>query len=67
MFRCWGTLVASVIVHPKTIQSVGAEAFDEFLAQLKYGCVTVNVSSTVPFALPMLPWGAYPGGNEVWV
>lgn len=59
--KCWGSLVASVIAHPKSIDSVGKDAFDEFIAWLHYGCVTVNVPSMVPFVLPVLPWGAYPG------
>ena len=40
---------------------MGAAPFDEFIAGLRYGCVAINVPSLVPFCLPALVWGAYPG------
>ena len=59
--KCWGSLVATVITHPASVEAVGADVFDGFIAQLRYGCVTINVPSTIPFVFPVLPWGAYPG------
>jgi len=59
--KCWGSLVATVIAHPASVKAVGDDVFEGFIAQLRYGCVTINVPSMIPFVFPALPWGAYPG------
>ena len=56
----WGTLGATIIVHPKTIKEMGP-AFEDAIAELRYGTVGVNIWSGVGFLLAQLPWGAYPG------
>ena len=52
----WGTLGANVIIHPKTIRALGA-AFDQAVADLRYGCVAINAWTGVGFLLSATTWG----------
>lgn len=38
-------------------------AFDNMIAGLRYGCITVNVPCTMGFSVTALPWGAFPGNT----
>ncbi|GAC1332152.1 MAG: aldehyde dehydrogenase family protein [Candidatus Dormibacteria bacterium] len=58
--RLWGTLGATVVVHPKTLKELGP-AFEDAIAELRYGTIGVNIWSGVGFLLAQLPWGAFPG------
>lgn len=60
----WGTLNATVIVHPRTQRepAVGA-AVERALADLRYGTVSLNAWAALGFALGVLPWGAFPGNS----
>ena len=55
-----GTLGAAILIHPRTITALGS-AFDDALAALRYGSVTINTWPGVAFLLPTASWGAYPG------
>jgi acyl-CoA reductase-like NAD-dependent aldehyde dehydrogenase len=57
-----GTLGASLIVAPADRRAMGS-AFDEALAELRYGTIGVNVWSAVGFLMPRLTWGAFPGNS----
>ncbi|HEX5757721.1 MAG TPA: aldehyde dehydrogenase family protein [Thermoanaerobaculia bacterium] len=60
--RLWGTLNATVIVHPRTLADPAmAAAFDRAVAGLRYGTVSLNHWAAVGYALVAPPWGAYPG------
>ncbi len=60
--RLWGTLNATIVVHPRTLRDRGAaEALDRAIARLRYGTVAVNVWPAFGFAMGTTPWGAYPG------
>jgi hypothetical protein len=60
--RLWGTLNATLIVHPATLAEPGlADALDRAVAGLRYGTVAINHWAAVGFALVAPPWGAYPG------
>ncbi len=60
--RLWGTLNATVIVHPATLREPGmADALDRAVAGLRYGTVSLNHWAAVGYALVAPPWGAYPG------
>ncbi|MBP7147554.1 MAG: aldehyde dehydrogenase family protein [Acidobacteria bacterium] len=62
--RLWGTLCATVIVHPSTrAGGAGAQAFRAMLAGLRYGTVAVNCWSALSFVLMSTPWGGYPGAT----
>lgn len=60
--RLWGTLSATLVVHPKTLRDPrSAEAVERAIARLRYGTVGVNVFPGMGFAFCTPPWGAYPG------
>lgn len=56
----WGTLSASVIIHPGTQRRMGAE-FEDCIAAMRYGTVGVNVWTALGYVLGSTTWGAYPG------
>jgi len=60
--RLWGTLNATLIVHPASLRDPGtAAALERAIANLRYGTVALNHWSALGFALGVTPWGAYPG------
>ncbi len=58
--RLHGTLGASVLIHPATVKELGV-AFENAIADLRYGCIGVNVWSGMGFLLARASWGAFPG------
>jgi acyl-CoA reductase-like NAD-dependent aldehyde dehydrogenase len=56
----WGTLGANLLIHPRTIDELGA-AFEDAIAALRYGCVAINAWTGVGFLLGQTTWGAFPG------
>lgn len=62
--RVWGTLSASLVIHPATAADPAAgAAVERAVAELRYGCVTLNVWPGYAFAFGTTPWGAYPGAR----
>ncbi len=58
--RLFGTLGANLIVAPRDRRAMGA-AFDELLADLRYGTIAVNAWTAVGFLFAHAPWGGFPG------
>jgi len=58
--QCWGTLSINILVHPKTEKSL-AGAFDEAVADLRYGGIAINCWSGLNYGLVNATWGAFPG------
>lgn len=60
----WGTLVASIIVHPETMQNpqVAAE-IEQAIADLRYGTVCVNTWGGFAYFVGVTTWGGYPGSS----
>jgi acyl-CoA reductase-like NAD-dependent aldehyde dehydrogenase len=59
--RLWGTLNATVIVHPATLSDPTLRrSVDGAIGALRYGAVGVNAFPGLIFALGAPPWGAYP-------
>ncbi len=58
----WGTLSATVIAHPSSLQdaSVGP-AIEQAIADLRYGSIGLNLWHAMSFAFATTVWGAYPG------
>lgn len=56
--RCWGTLAASVFVHP-SVERSHARDLDAFLGCLRYGSIAVNCPALGAFAVASLGWGAF--------
>ncbi len=60
--RLWGTLNATLIVHPASLRDPGtAAALERAIANLRYGTVALNHWSALGFGLGVTPWGAFPG------
>ena len=58
----WGTLGASIIVHPASMKDPAiAAAVEQAVADLRYGTVGVNVWTGLGFAFMTTTWGAFPG------
>ncbi len=59
----WGSLVATIVVHPKTLaEPEVAEAVERAIVKLRYGTVGVNVWPALGFALGT-PWGGHPSST----
>ena len=60
--RVWGTLNATVIVHPDTLRDPSSKAaLEQALEDLRYGAIGVNLWPASIFALGSAPWGGAPG------
>ena len=58
----WGTLNASIIVHPKSLKDpVVADALERAVADLRFGSVAVNHWAALAYGLVTPTWGAFPG------
>jgi acyl-CoA reductase-like NAD-dependent aldehyde dehydrogenase len=58
----YGTLSCTVLVDPKTARRCSA-ALETAITNLRYGSIGVNIWSGVLFAMPEIPWGAFPGNT----
>lgn len=58
--RLFGTLAATLLVHPATQQELGEE-LEVALEQLEYGTVGVNEWPGMASFVPQCPWGGAPG------
>src|SRR6516162_8109575 len=62
--RLWGTLSATLIVHPKSTKDRHiSDAVERAIARLRYGTVCVNAFPGMSFAFGSPPWGSYPGST----
>ena len=58
----WGTLNATIVVHPRSLAEPGVRAaVERAIADLRYGSVSINHWSAISYALGVTTWGAYPG------
>ena len=59
--KLWGTLNATIVVHPKTLEDPKVNAaFEKAISKLRYGTVAINTFPGVSFVYASSPWGAYP-------
>lgn len=61
--RLNGTLGANILIHPRT-EKRERSAFDQALADLKFGTIAINTWTGVAYFLPTCTWGAYPGHSR---
>ena len=62
--RLWGTLSATLLVHPASMRDpVVRAAVERAVDRLRYGTVGVNVWAGIGWTLQVAPWGGYPGGT----
>lgn len=58
----WGTLCATIIVHPKSLQDPSvAAAVDRAISNLRYGTVSLNMLAYYSAYFMATPWGGFPG------
>ena len=57
-----GNLGANILIHPQTAKELGPQ-LEAAIADLRYGCIGVNVWSGFVFLAPRAAWGAYPGNT----
>ncbi|MCX6011532.1 MAG: aldehyde dehydrogenase family protein [Chloroflexi bacterium] len=58
----WGTLTASIIIHPKSLlDSNVAASLERALMNLRYGTICINESGSIAYNLGLTPWGGFPG------
>ena len=60
--RLHGNLGANILVHPQTAKELGP-LLEDAIADLRYGCIGVNVWSAFAFLSPRGAWGAFPGNT----
>jgi acyl-CoA reductase-like NAD-dependent aldehyde dehydrogenase len=56
----WGTLSCMVLIHPRT-QAQHRQAFEQMVADLRYGGIAINSWAGALFGLGCTTWGAFPG------
>jgi acyl-CoA reductase-like NAD-dependent aldehyde dehydrogenase len=62
--RLWGTLAATLVVHPKSLREPAVHAaVERAVARLRYGTVTINGYSGLSFVFAAPPWGAHAGAT----
>jgi hypothetical protein len=62
--RVWGTLNATLFVHPKVEEAASAKpAIEGALRDLRYGTVAVNAWPALGYALVSTPWGGHPSAT----
>ena len=61
--RLHGNLGANILIHPQTAKELGPD-LEAAIAELRYGCIGVNVWSAFAFLAPRAAWGAYPGNTS---
>lgn len=60
----WGTLCATIIVHPKSLADpVVGRAVEDAISGLRYGTVSLNMLAYYSAYFMTAPWGAYPGST----
>ncbi|MBV9614049.1 MAG: aldehyde dehydrogenase [Ktedonobacteraceae bacterium] len=59
--RLWGSLNATIIVHPQSLQDPAiAAAVERAIANLRYGTIGINYWGGASFTLGVTTWGAFP-------
>ena len=62
--KVWGTLVASIVVHPKAMRDPAvAAAVNRAIEDLRYGSIVINNWGALAHYMTATPWGAYPGSD----
>ena len=57
-----GTLGANVLIDPTTQAALG-DGFENAIADLRYGAISINSWTAFAFLTPTLTWGGYPGAT----
>ena len=62
--RVWGTLAASIVVHPKSMRDPEVKhGVERVIADLHYGIVSINQYAAISYSTGTTTWGSYPGND----
>src|SRR5439155_20388027 len=62
--QVWGTLSATIVVHPQTMKDPKvAAAVEKALGDLRYGAVAINHWPALAYAFCTTPWGGHPSSS----
>ncbi|MBI3184312.1 MAG: aldehyde dehydrogenase family protein [Myxococcales bacterium] len=62
--KVWGTLCATLIVHPKSMADPAiGEAVERAIRELRYGTVAINTWPAAAYGLGAPPWGGHPSST----
>ncbi len=62
--RLWGTLGATIIIHPRSLAEPGvAAALERAINNLHYGTISINHWLGYAYYFGLSPWGAAPGSD----
>ncbi|HZS42013.1 MAG TPA: aldehyde dehydrogenase family protein [Polyangia bacterium] len=62
--QVWGTLSATIVVHPQTMKDPKvAAAVEKALGDLRYGAVAINHWPALAYAFCTTPWGGHPSST----
>ena len=62
--QVWGTLSATIIIHPTTAKDPKvAAALERAIIALRYGTVAINHWPALGFAFGVTPWGGHPSAT----
>lgn len=63
--RLWGTLTATILVHPRSLKDPSVKAaVEKAIDELEYGTVAINCWSAVAYGMVTTTWGAFPGSTD---
>jgi acyl-CoA reductase-like NAD-dependent aldehyde dehydrogenase len=58
----WGTLTASIIIHPRSLLDPNvAASLERALMNLRYGTICINEWGGSAYDIGLTPWGGFPG------
>ena len=62
--RLWGTLNATIVIHPRTeAEPAAAAALDRAILALRYGSVAINHWPALVYGFVSPPWGGHPSAT----
>jgi acyl-CoA reductase-like NAD-dependent aldehyde dehydrogenase len=62
--KVWGTLTATIIVHPRSLADPEiAAAVERAIDRLEYGSIVINHFAGIAYAFVAPPWGPHPGSD----
>jgi acyl-CoA reductase-like NAD-dependent aldehyde dehydrogenase len=60
----WGTLAASIIVHPRSMRDPEVKnSVERAVADLHYGIIAINQYPAISYCTGTTTWGSYPGND----
>lgn len=62
--KLMGTLGATILIHPETIDKIGKNVLEDEVARLRYGAIGVNLWNAGAFLVSEATWGAFPGHDR---